>query len=431
MSLPSDQAFSHIVAHAPVAREAHPRASAPRFDRDVRVWLSSEFIDPSEYVRFAPSPPIYEAARWPLGVMPGQTSEERAVMAGMRDGDFDWQVSCALQLPHRYSGLGFGPPPRRDRADLWIRHVGHWNGAKERLAEIIASLGRPPAKRHPAWSYHTHYALTPFAIIGQTWCQPDAATAAFMVDTTIAFFYGGDSLIQECLITEGMKAGAARADLLAAYDHRYSRVAGSSPVLVDDPSTLPLRRYGPPAADWTNLALPTLTTFRDERGSDREARDCREFLFVSRLQTHLMVAIAAACHGLATFASGQVRSPLVRVLDTPPALSTLKPHWLGHVLGDYDHATACADLLESLAGFYEQDLTSDHLRGMPIPPCRSLSDPIQQAIIATRPHHWGCTVEDAIDAFRWNLFDVGIDDASVMRWTREAVGWLENWPQFR
>ncbi|MGJ4996446.1 hypothetical protein ACQR0Z_18640 [Bradyrhizobium sp. HKCCYLS3077] len=403
----------------------------PRFDGDVRVWLSSEFIDPTEYVRFAPSLPVYEAARWPLGIIPGQNSEQRVVMAGMCDDDFDWQVRCALQLPQRYSGLGFGPPPRRDRADLWIRHVGHWDGAEQRLAEIIASLGRRPGNRHPDFSYFTHYALTPFAIIGQTWCQPDAATAAFMVDTTIAFFYGGDSLIQECLITEGLTAGAARADLLAAYDHRYSWVAGTSPLLVDDPCSLSLRNYGPPATDLARLALPSLMTLQDERGSHWEARSGRKFLFDSRVQTHLMVAIAAACHGLANFASGQIRSPLVRALTDPPHLDTLKPHWLGHVLRDYDHATACADLLESLAGVYEQDLTSDHLRGMPIPPYRSSSDPIQQSIIETRPHLGGCTVDHAIDAFRWNLFDIGIDDVSVIRWAREAIGWVENWPQYR
>lgn len=150
MSSSSDQRFDFQIVERsrsgdPVAPgSAHSPASLPRFDGDVRVWLSSEFVDSNEYLRFDRQVAIYEAARWPLGPTPGRNSEERTAMTGMSDGDFDWQVRCALQLPSRYSGLRFGPPPRRDRAILWIWHVGHWNGDPARLKEFLAGLVRLP-----------------------------------------------------------------------------------------------------------------------------------------------------------------------------------------------------------------------------------------------------------------------------------------------
>ncbi|UFZ05560.1 hypothetical protein LQG66_04365 [Bradyrhizobium ontarionense] len=348
-------------------------------------------------------------------------------MSGMSDGDFDWHVGCALQLPHRYSGLRFGPPLRRDHANLWIQHVGHWNGDTNRLADIIAGLARLPSARDPSYTYHSLYALTPFAIIGQTWCQPGPASPAFITDTSIAFFYTFETLLQECLIIESLKAGTRTLDVVPLYEHRYNRVRGQPNLLIDDLSTLKLVRHARSPIDWEGLRATRENARRGSGGRGWEARHCREFLFVSRLQTHLMIAITAACHGLANFATGQISSPLVKTLDLPPTLGALAPHWLGHVAHGYDHATACADLLESLAQFYEQDLASNHLRGIPIPPPQQLSDPVERSIATTPPYLWGCTVDEAIDAYRWNLFDVGLDDTSVIQWSRTASDWVENW----
>lgn len=407
---------------------ARPHASLPRLDDEVRVWLSSEFVDPVEYFRFDRQVAIYEAARWPLGLTPGRNSEERVAMAGMSDGNFDWHVRCALHLPFRYSGLRFGPPQRRDRADLWIRHVGHWNGDPSRLAEILAGLARLPHGRIPGRNYRALYALTPFAIIGQTWCEAYDRAPAFMIDTTIAFFYTFEALIQECLIREALEAGARATDVVALFEHRYSRIDGQPNLLVNDPSTLKLARYGNAAIDWDSLRATRQDAKRGKRSPGWTGRADREFLFDSRLQTHLMVAIAAACHGLCNFTTGQISSPLVQTLEGPPTIDALAPHWLGHVTGGYDHAAACADLLESLAQLYEKDLSSD-LRGMPIPPWRSPSDPVEDSIASTRPHLWGCTFDGAFDAYRWKLFDAALDDASVRRWAREASDWVEHgWP---
>jgi hypothetical protein len=159
----------------------HPNATVPLINDEVRVWLSSEFVDSTEYFRFDPPVAVYESGSWPLGLQPGRTGDEQVAMLGMRDGYFDWDVACALKLPRRYTGLRFVPPYRREAANLWIRHAGRWNGEPHRFAEIVTGLARLP-KRYPYFKYHALYAQTPFCIIGQTWCErgrePRAPTPA-------------------------------------------------------------------------------------------------------------------------------------------------------------------------------------------------------------------------------------------------------------
>jgi hypothetical protein len=394
-------------------------------DGAAQVWLSSEFVDPSEYFRFDPPVAVYEGAGWPLGVQLGRNNEERVAMSGMRDGYFDEDVARALTLPRRYTGLSFRPPHRRDMANLWIRHVGRWDGEPHRLAEVVAGLARLPKGRHPGDKYHALYALTPFSIIGQTWCERGASEPAFVVDTTIAFFYTFETLIQECFITDARRAGASTADIMAAYEHRYANVRAQPNVLLRDPTALKLARYANRSIDWDRIHATPENSIGGSVIPGWEARSSRKYLFLSRLETHLMVAIAAACQGLANFASGRVRSELVRTTNVPPGSEALAPHWLGHMTGSYDHAAECADLLQSLARHYEQDLSSKHLRGVPIPPVRAPSNAEEWSIVAARRWLDGCTTGDAFDAYRWNLFDASLDDASVISWSRDAAEWVE------
>jgi hypothetical protein len=298
-------------------------------DDGARVWLSSEFVDPYTYFRFDPPVAVYEGGGWPLGVQLGRNSEERVAMSGMRDAYFDGDVARALTLPRRYTGLNFRPPPRRDMANLWIRHVGRWDGEPHRLAEILAGLARLPKGRPRGYKYHAVYALTPFSIIGQTWCERGASEPAFIVDTTIAFFYTFETLIQECFITDARRAGASTADIVAAYEHRYANVRAQPNVLLRDPTTLKLARYANPSIDWDRVRATPENMIEGGGIPGWEARSSRNYLFLSRLETHLMVAIAAACQGLANFASGRVRSELVRTMDVPPGSEALAPHWLG------------------------------------------------------------------------------------------------------
>jgi hypothetical protein len=401
----------------------HPNASVPLIDGAARVWLSSEFVDPSAYFRFDPPVAVYEGAGWPLGVQLGRNSEERVAMSGMHDGYFDGDVARALTLPRRYTGLGFRPPPRRDMANLWIRHVGRWDGEPHRLAEIVAGLARLPKDRHPTYKYHALYALTPFSIIGQTWCERGSSEPAFVVDTTIAFFYTFETLIQECFIADARRASTA--DIVAAYEHRYANVRAQPNLLLRDPTKLKLARYANPSIDWDSIRATPENSIGGSGLPGWEARMQREFLFVSRVETHLMVAIAAACQGLANFASGSVRSALVRTMDAPPNTEALAPHWLGHMTGSYDHAAECTDLLRSLACYYEQDLSSEQLRGVPIPPFRFPHDAVEWSRVVARRYIDGCTTGDAFDAYRWNLFNTSLDDASVIRWGRDAFKWVE------
>src|SRR3954451_4381925 len=405
-------------------RPPHPNTSIPLIDDAVRVWLSSEFVDPSEYFRFDPPVALHRGAGWPLGVQLGRNSEERAAMSGMHDGYFDGDVARALTLPRRYTGLSFRPPPRRDMANLWIQHIGQWDGEPHRLAEIVAGLARLPKNRHPAHKYHALYALTPFSIIGQTWCERDPSEPAFIVDTTIAFFYTFETLIQECCITDAKRGGASAADTSAAYDHRYANVRSQRNVLLNIPKTLRRARYANPPIDWESIRATPENSIGGSGLPGWEARMQREFLFVSRLETHLMVAVATACQGIANFASGNVRSALVRTTDVPPGPEALAPHWLGHMTGSYDHAAECTELLKGLACHYGQDLSSD-LRGVPIPPFRAPNDAVEWSLVAARRHIDGCTTGDAFDAYRWNLFDASLDDASVIRWGRDAFKWVE------
>lgn len=403
----------------------HPNARIPLMDGAVQVWLSSEFVDLYGYLRFDPPVAVYQGAGWPLGVRLGRNSEEQLVVSDMHDGYFDGDVARGLTLPRRYSGLDFRPPPRRDMANFWIQHVGRWDGEPHRLAEIVAGLARLPKVRHPTYKYHALYALTPFSVIGQTWCERSASEPAFIVNTTIAFFYTFDTLIQECFIVDARRNGASSADIVAAYEHRYSNTRAQPNLLLRDPATLKLARYANPSIDWDSIGATAENSIGGSALPGWEARNSRETLFVSRVETHLMVAIAAACQGLANFASGAVRSALVRTMDAPPDAEALAPHWLGHMTGSYDHAAECTDLLKSLACYYEQDLSSDQLRGVPIPRFRFPHDTVAWSRVAAHRHFDGCTTGDAFDAYRWNLFDASLDDASVVRWGRNAFKWVE------
>lgn len=435
---PFDEPFQAVVVERarrpgeplPPPPPPHPNATVPLINDEVRVWLSSEFVNTTEYFRFDPPVAVYESGGWPLSVQLGRTGDEQVAMSGMCDGYFDWDVACALKLPRRYTGLRFCPPHRRDAATLWIKHVGRWDGEPHRLAEIVAGLARLPRGRYPGYKYHALYAMTPFSIIGQTWCERGPSESAYIIETTIAFFYTFETLVQECFITDARRAGVSSADILAAYEHRYANVRMHPNVLLRDPTRLKLARYANPSIDWDGIRATPEYVMRGSTEPGWEARSRREFLFVSRLQTHLMVAIAAACQGLANFASGCVRSALVRTSDGPPDIEALVPHWLGHMTGSYDHAAECADLLQGLAGHYGQEL-SQNLRGVPIPPLRIPSDPVEWSIAATRETLWGCTIVEPIDAYRWNLFDVSLDDASVTRWGRDAVERVDSATAFR
>lgn len=420
---PSDErAYQVIIERStgepvPLARPG-PRAAAPKLSHIVYSWLASEFVDGQDYFRFEPGTPAYNAANWPLGFALGGKTDVETSSYDMLDLRFDWLAKCAVHLPRRYSGLSFRLHPRREGANLAMRNIGNWDGEPQRYREIVSTLARPRRDKMYDLVDQFTYAVTPFCIIGQTWREEYGPFPAHTLDTTIVLFYTFDTFMQECLAIDARRAGVAAADIVAAYRHRYANVAPYPNVLLSDPAALPLARYANPSVDW-DLIGATRESVGGTTLPGWQARSARETLFSSRLQTHLMVAIATAFHGVGTFANGHAHSPLLRTMAAPPEIDALAPHWLGHVLGDYDYAAACADLLQSLARHYQQDL-SQQLRGMPIPPFRGPADANEQNIAwVSSPLSSRCQ-EDPIDAFRLNLFEATLDDAAVLRWSEDV-----------
>ena len=415
-----------VGAPRPLARPG-PQAAAPKWSSPfLYTWVTSEFVRARDYFHFEPGVPVYEAAGWPLGLSYQlRTDAERSIL-DMVDLQFDSQVRCAIGLPWRYSGLSLVAPSRRDEARLTIRNVGHWTDSPDRYQEITSALARRRRVTHPDIPEHVAYAITPFCIIGQTWSEEVGPFPAHPVDTSITLFYTFETFMQECLAIEAHRAGAPAAEIIAAYEHRYANVTPHPHLLLRDPRQMPLARYANRAIDWSLIGATSDNVTGGGKAPGWQARSAREQLYFRRLQTHLMVAIAVALHGIATFINGHARSALVNTAITPPTLDALAPHWLGHVLGGYDHATACAGLLQSLAGHYGQALNGEPLRGMPMPPYRSPRDEIEYGIVAAGSGAFArdCMVWDPIDTFRWKLFEPTLDDDAVIAWSQSTYRWL-------
>jgi hypothetical protein len=408
-----------------------PRAAAPKWSALVDAWLTSEFVNGNDYVRFAPGVPLYEGANWPLGLTFQARTDAEHSLIHMVDPYFDQHAKSAVHLPWRYSGLSFQLHPRREDATLTVRNIGHWDGEPRRYDEIVSTLARLRREQHPEFNVHASYAITPFCVIGQTWTEEYGPFMAQPVHTSIAFFYTFETFIQECLAIDARRAGASAAEIIAAYEHRYANVTWYPNLLLRDPTLMRLARYANPAIDWNLIGATPRSVGGGDSGHGRQGRSWREALFFCRLQTHLMVAIAVAFHGVATFANGHARSALVQTATAPPDLDTLAPHWLGHLLSDYDHAAECANLLESLALHYNQDLSRVHLRGMPLPPFRSWRDDTERSIITARPPLSNKYLDDPVDTFRWNLFEATLDDAAVTLWGEDTYRWLHAWQGLR
>jgi hypothetical protein len=415
-------------APQPLSRPG-PNAAKPKWPSPlVHTWLTSEYVNAADYFRFEAGAPVYEAANWPLGLpFQPRTDAEQSIL-GMLDLQFDHHARWAIGLPWRCTGLSLAIHPRPEEAALVICNIGHWNGEPERYQDIVSTLARRRRVTHPEIPEHVAYAITPFCVIGQTWREEYGPFPAHALDTRIALFYTFETFIQECLAIDARRAGVPADEIIQAYEHQYANVTPHPHLMLRDPTQMRLARYGNPAIDWSLIGATPENVTGGGAASGWQARGTREQLFFYRLQTHLMVAIAAALHGVATFANGHAQSALVGTATRPPALDALAPHWLGHLLGGYDHAAACADLLESLAAHYGQVLSGEPLRGMSMPRFRGPRDEIEQGIaMALGPFSRDCQVADPVDMFRWNLFEATLDDASVMRWSESTHRWLRNW----
>jgi hypothetical protein len=402
-----------------------PYGSGVRMSTPPSIWLKSEWLNSDAFLRFAPPVAEYDSANWPFGISLTAPANSDVGLVNVVDGRFDWHVKCAWALPRRYSGLSAEVPDRRERANVIVRNVGHWNGDPARYDGIISSLAHRRL-RGPS-DDHMGYALTPFGIIAQTWTQSEGFPPGAIRNTYIAFFYSYESFIQECLALDARRKGASADEIMKAYEHVYSNASPLPDALPHDPRVLKLARFANPGVSWDEIRM-TAEVLAGHDGVLRyptsATRSRRETLFFCRLQTHLMVALAAASHGIASFLSGAASSPLVRPMASPPDMHEMAAPWLGHVLGHYEHAAECAALLQGLARHYGREL-SESLRGLPIPafpPLRSAAEEI--IVYAVPPMFGGRDEPDGSDMFRWCLFDTSLDDVSVRRWSEDAHRWV-------
>ena len=148
----------------------------------------------------------------------------------------------------------------------------------------------------------------------------------------------------------------------------------------------------------------------------------RRGLFQMRLQTHLMVAIAAACHGIRGFTEPGAGSPLVRPASSLPAIDELAPFWLAHMMGAYDYAAEAERLLANVARRYGTNLAPNRfgvVTAEPIVP----RDGAEMAVMGSRtPILRNRADSHAADRLRWSQFEFSLDDESLLKWQQSLGG---------
>ncbi len=376
----------------------------PIWRSQIKVWVKSECLDGEDYLRTGR--PEYDGSSWPLGLTLARGSE----LGGppdflLLDSWFDRHVKNALKLPWQCSKLEFAMPRRRYEVNFTVRNVGHWQEDQRHLANVRPVL----ADRRFDRQLKKSYALTPFCIIGQAYADSEIA------DNQILMFYTFETFIQECLALEAYNKGVASQAIIDSYQNVYCN-ASPPEATPNDPAQFGMAKLAAPSIDWDQII--TRTPWIDGRNRpDEVVHNLRRFLFFHRLQTHLMVAIAASCHGIAGFE--RAPSPLVRSTATPPVAQELAPFWLSHMLGGYDYAAECERLLTGLAIRYGHQVSIGE-RGVDWTNMHPARNDTERSIVATLSTGLEEPNAMAPDFFRWGLFEIGLDDASLQDW-REKV----------
>jgi hypothetical protein len=385
-----------------------PPDMTTRWKIPLHVSAKSQFLDSEGFYKFGARYSDYDGASWPLGAPmsrdPDTTVDSTLLVL---DAAFDYHLKRAWKLPWRYSRLELEPYTRRSQANFVVRHVGHWNGEQEVFEEIGAAL--KSRRNISAGHMHQLFALTPFSIVSQTWLDNPGQLSS-ITDSYIFFFYTFESFIQECLAFEAAQKGCTISSIVNAYEHKYTNCYHPE-AISRNPADFPLAVLSNSERDWNqvrmtagNVALPP--------------RDLRRHLFFLRLQTHLQVSIAAACHSLSLYQVGRASSPLIRTMSIPPNVDELAPFWLRHVLGAYDYADEAERLLADLAQQYGNEVAPVHEAGGLLMPTEIQPRTAVERAIAAAPPPLQKTRDDpqALDFFRWSLFQTSLDDESLRRW---------------
>jgi hypothetical protein len=117
------------------------------------------------------------------------------------------------------------------------------------------------------------------------------------------------------------------------------------------------------------------------------------------------------------------------VSERPPSQEYVVPYWLGHMLGSYDHAAACEQLLARLAQRYDRKLSQagPDLNGVlvpqfegPEPGFSAPRTPVEREIVRTgRRFPRDSGQYQGFDRYRWGVFEPSLDDKSTLRWWQE------------
>jgi hypothetical protein len=382
-----------------------------------RVWLKSEYLNLYSEQRFEPGPHDFEGASWQL---------RKFALWRHFDPPFDYvfdrNVWNAWFLPWYFSGTQLEVCHRRGDANFVIRHVGFWDGDDARYGAVTSALNRP-LRSKSGGSARKVFALTPFSIIAQhVHDGVNPQDGGEIVHTEILFFYTFETFVQEALARSAYIGGAAPNTIVGAYEHVHANTEPEL-ALLRDPAELQLAALVASDFSWKgirNHVLPQCLATRMIGTAEDSPIDLRESLFQCRLQSHLMVAIAAACHGLASFQRPTYASPLVAPLPSIPTIGDLAPFWLRHLSGEYDYADACMRLLESLArcNGVQVEMT---FGGDVFQNTRSIRTEIDEGVLYSKPALGGGRGDlvRGTDSFRWGIFDTAIDDDALVTWYRD------------
>jgi hypothetical protein len=399
---------------------------SPIWKSPVTVWLRSTYLDSERYLRLGIHGD-FEGASWPLGIQFALDHFERdsyklerlrvalqyEIVWPTIDNAFDSHARMAWQLPWLHSRIYLYPRNRRSNANFVMVNIGDWPKGRIRYDEIKLLLGNERLGSGVAGTIREIYALTPFSVIVQHEIEDFRPYNIF--HTYIVSFYTFETFIQECLVRDAMRKGIAQGRILAAYEHVYCNSSAIPEAVPTDVAELELAKLVELPVDWSTIRI---TKSRSLTGAQARRRS----LFQLRLQTHLMVAIAAACHGIRAFTEPGAGSPLVRPAGSLPDIDDLAPFWLRHMMGAYDHAAEAERLLANVARRYGTNLAPDRFGLLTAEPLVPRASPELALIGGAPPILRRGGDRQAADRLRASPFEFSLDDESLLDWQRTLGG---------
>jgi hypothetical protein len=399
------------------------KADGPTWQSPICVWVKSKYLDIDSYFSSGGDYPEMDGASWPLGIpLTWERQTDADPRVSVIDGAFDYHVKNAWKLPWQYSTLTIQTPPRRSMTNFTIRNIGYWNRDPAKFAQLMRLLHDRRFEFPGAGTVRKAFAITPFCVLSQHWLEEPAGTEP-IVDTYLIFFYTFETFLQESLALEAHRNGVDAGKIASSYEHIYTHARRPPDVVLEDPSNLVMTSLAGSSPVWDEIRA-TKSSKDARRGQTDHARallrKIRRTLFELRLQTHLMVGIAAACRGISRFEREGSSSKLTTTMEHPPTVSDLAPFWLRHLLGCYDHADECEAMLISLAKQYGTRLISgadNKLRPQSIQ-ARTVAE---ESIATARGPLLDSADEPGIGSSCREIFATFLDDESLLRWRQGTV----------